>query len=252
MSDVVPLIEPDWPAPPNVRAASTTRIGGVSLGRYASLNLGKNSGDDPAAVDENRRRVFEQLRLPAQPSWIFQVHGARVVQAPFAQFDSDPKADASFTAHGGVVCLVQTADCLPVLFCDEAGTTVAAAHAGWRGLSTGVLEATVKVLPTAPENLLAWLGPAIGPEAFEVGPEVRAAFLGASDEAVAAFRPSDHDGKWMCDLYALARQRLQRAGVTRIHGGGWCTHADAARFYSYRRDGACGRMASLIWLEPRH
>ena len=249
MSDVVPLILPDWPAPANVRAASTTRIGGVSLGRYASLNLGKNSGDDPAAVDENRRRVFAQLHLPTQPSWIFQVHGARVVQAPFA-VGSDPQADASFATRAGVVCLVQTADCLPVLFCDEAGTMVAAAHAGWRGLSTGVLEATITALPTAPENLLAWLGPAIGRDAFEVGPEVRAAFLDASDTAAAAFRPSRNDGKWMCDLYALARQRLQCAGVKQIFGGGWCTYADAARFYSYRRDGACGRMASLIWLEP--
>jgi YfiH family protein len=251
VSSTIPLITPDWPAPANVRAASTTRIGGVSVGRYASLNLGKNTGDDPAAVDENRRRVLGQMHLPALPSWIFQVHGVRVARAPFAP-GSDPEADASFATQAGVVCVVQTADCLPVLFCDQAGTVVAAAHAGWRGLSMGVLEATVTALPASPDHLLAWLGPAIGPDAFEVGSEVRAAFLaalpGAGDAVAAAFQSSRNEGRWTCDLYALARLRLRRAGVKRIFGGGLCTHTDASRFYSYRRDGACGRMATLIWM----
>jgi polyphenol oxidase len=243
------FIHPDWPAPANVGCASTMRHGGVSGGRYASLNLGKGSGDDPAAVDENRRRVFQQLQLPAPPSWIRQVHGTQVVRAPFAAgAQSDPEADACFTTTPGVVCLVQTADCLPVLFCDDAGSVVAAAHAGWRGLAAGVLENTVKTLPVAPDRLMAWLGPAIGPEAFEVGSEVRQAFLRSSLEAVAAFKPGARRGKWLCDLSALARLRLRAAGVDRVFGGGPCTHANPERFFSFRRDGECGRMASLIWL----
>ena len=242
------LLFPDWPAPARVRAACTTRIGGVSQGPYASLNMGRSSGDVSEAVSENRRRVHQALSLPAEPCWIRQVHGARAVQMP--QAAPEPEADASFTIQPGVVCAVQAADCLPVLLCDQAGTVVAAAHAGWRGLAGGVLERTVAALPVPPGDLLAWLGPAIGPEAFEVGQEVREAFLAADAAAVQAFRPGALAGKYYADLFALARMRLARAGVHRVCGGGVSTHADPARFYSYRRDGASGRMAALIWIEP--
>jgi YfiH family protein len=246
MSPALAFIHPDWPAPAGVRAAMTTRGGGVSRGPYASLNLG-GSGDEPAAIAENRRRLAAALGLPAAPCWLRQVHGSRVLRLP-AGADL-PAADAAFTQAAGVVCAVQAADCLPVLLCDDAGQTVAAAHAGWRGLAAGVLEATVGALPVAPPCLLAWLGPAIGAEAFEVGAEVRAQFLERDAAAEPSFRPGAAPGKYHADLFELARQRLRRAGVTRIYGGGDSTHADAARFYSYRRDGVTGRMAALIWLE---
>jgi len=242
------LIIPEWPAPQRVRAACTTRIGGVSEGPWASLNMGRSGGDGSAAVSENRRRVFAALRLPAEPCWIRQVHGTRVARMPGEAIE--PEADASVATTPGTVCLVQAADCLPVLFCDDAGSAVAAAHAGWRGLAAGVLEATVEALPAPAASLMAWLGPAIGPEAFEVGDEVRAAFTAADLQAAGAFRPAEAPGKHYADLFTLARQRLQRAGVARIFGGGLSTHADPQRFYSYRRDGQCGRMAALIWLEP--
>jgi len=241
------LLLPDWPAPARVRAACTTRIGGVSLGAYASLNMGRSAGDASAAVSENRRRVHQALALPAEPCWIRQVHGVRAVQMP--QAAPGPDADASFTIEPGVVCAVHAADCLPVLLCDQSGTVVAAAHAGWRGLAGGVLERTVAALPVPPQALLAWLGPAIGPEAFEVGEEVRECFVAADAAAARAFRPAVLAGKHYADLFALARLRLARAGVHRVHGGGLSTHADPARFFSYRRDGVTGRMAALIWLE---
>lgn len=239
------IIRPDWPAPANVRAAVTTRAGGVSAGAYASLNLGDHVGDDPGAVAENRARLVRALGLPAEPCWLRQVHGTCALDA--AASITGCEADAAFAALPGVVCAVLTADCLPVLFCDRAGTRVAAAHAGWRGLAAGVLEHTADALGAAPEDILAWLGPAIGPDAFEVGGEVRAAFLAQDPTAAGAFRPS-RDGRWLADLYALARHRLMRHGVAAVHGGGWCTHRDAARFYSFRRDGVTGRMASLVWL----
>ena len=241
------LIFPDWPASPRIRAACTTRIGGVSSGAYAGLNMGRGGGDDPAAVSENRRRVHAALQLPAEPCWIRQVHGMRVVRVPDQA--PEPEADASYSLTPGVVCAVQAADCLPVLFCDRAATVVAAAHAGWRGLCGGVLEATVAALPVPPGELLAWLGPAIGPEAFEVGAEVREQFLAADPAAALAFRDGAGPGKHYADLFLLARQRLRRAGVERVYGGGFSTHADPRRFYSYRRDGATGRMAALIWLQ---
>ncbi|WP_029918964.1 peptidoglycan editing factor PgeF [Nevskia soli] len=241
------LLFPEWPAPARVRAACTTRLGGVSQGVYASLNLGR-SGDDSAAVSENRRRVRQALGLPAEPCWIRQVHGVRAVQMP--QAAPDPEADASFTFEPGVVCAVQAADCMPVLFCDRAGTVVAAAHAGWRGLAGGVLERTVAAMGVPPGQLLAWLGPAIGPEAFEVGEEVREAFVTADAAAAGAFRAGAVAGKHYADLFALARMRLAQVGVSQVSGGGLSTHADPARFYSYRRDGVTGRMAALIWLEP--
>ncbi|MDR3414673.1 MAG: peptidoglycan editing factor PgeF [Nevskia sp.] len=248
MTDNPVLIFPDWPAPQPVRAVFTTRQGGVSMGPFASLNMGRSGGDNAAAVSENRRRVFAAAGTPAEPCWIRQVHGACVVRMPGAA--PEPEADASFTTEAGVVCAVQAADCLPVLFCDEAATVVAAAHAGWRGLAAGVLERTIEALPVPPGRLLAWLGPAIGPEAFEVGEEVREAFARHSPYALQAFRAAASPGKYLADLFALARMRLQAAGVQRVYGGGLSTHADAARFYSYRRDGATGRMAALIWIGP--
>lgn len=241
-----PII-PDWPAPRAVRAACSTREGGVSTGLHAGLNLGRSSGDEPAVVAENRRLLAAHLHLPRAPEWLRQVHGTRVVEQP--HLPAEPEADAAFTTQAGIVCCVQAADCLPVLFCDDDATVVAAAHAGWRGLCSGVLESTVVALPVEARRVMAWLGPAIGPEAFEVGEEVREAFIAADSAAAACFRAGDAPGKHYGDLFALARQRLARAGITRVYGGGISTHADPARFYSFRRDGICGRMAALIWID---
>lgn len=237
---------PDWPAPAPVRAWVTTRAGGVSLGAYAGLNLAAHVGDDPVAVAENRARLRAAASLPAEPVWLDQVHG-RSVAVLGADSTAGIEADAAVTDCPQVVCAVLTADCLPVLLCDRAGTRVGAAHAGWRGLADGVLASTVAALDTSPDDLLAWLGPAIGPQAFEVGDEVRARFMLEDERAQAAFKPSPA-GRWLADLYALARLALARAGVTAVWGGGDCTYGDSERFYSYRRDGATGRMASLIWL----
>jgi YfiH family protein len=239
------MIHPDWPAPAQVRTLSTTRQGGFSREPWNSFNLAMHVGDDDRAVAANRHRLQQLAALPADPLWLSQVHGNHVVNVASAGIS--PAADASLSLAPGQVCAVLTADCLPVLFCDRQGTRVAAAHAGWRGLSCGVLEATVASMGTAPELLLAWLGPAIGPAAFEVGDEVRDVFLSAHAAAAHAFA-SHGRGRWLADLYALARIRLQAAGVTAVYGGGWCTFADPQRFFSYRRDGQTGRMASLIWL----
>jgi hypothetical protein len=237
-------LQPAWPAPSNVRAFSTLRHGGVSRGAWASLNLARHVGDDPAAVDENRRRLCAELALPAMPAWLQQVHGTRVVDVGAAQ----PCGDGATTGSPGRVCVVMTADCLPVLFCNRAGTRVAAAHAGWRGLLAGVLEATVARFDDPPGEILAWLGPAIGPEAFEVGEDVRSAYLERDEPAARHFR-AGRPGHWLADLYGLARGRLQRAGVTAVSGGEYCTYSDPERFFSYRRETNTGRMASLIWLQ---
>ena len=240
-------IVPDWPAHSHVRAVSTTRGGGVSTGACATFNLGEHVGDAPAAVAENRRRLREHLGLMQEPRWLQQVHGIRV-----AVLDGWPvagPADAAFTERPGDACVIMTADCLPVLFCDAAGTKVAAAHAGWRGLSAGVLESTVRAMEIDPAELMAWLGPAIGPRAYEVGEEVRRAFVGRAAEAADAFTPGKAPGKWWCDLYRLATQRLNAAGLVRIYGGGLCTVSEPERFFSFRRDGECGRMATLIYME---
>ena len=254
-------IVPDWPAPARVRSLITTRRGGVSVGPYASLNLGQHVGDDPLAVAENRRRLGR--RLPALPCWLNQVHGTQVVDAAAA---SVPDADGVFARHSGFVCAVMSADCLPVLLCDRSGSVVAAAHAGWRGLQAGILERTVAALGVAGGQLLAYLGPAIGPQSFAVGDDVHRAFVDARAEAAAAFTAlpvrqgepglapraadglSTPAGKWLADIYLLARQALARVGVDAIHGGGYCTLHEEGRFFSYRRDGVTGRMASLIWL----
>lgn len=240
------FIEPDWLAPPNIRAYSSLRTGGVSQGVYDSFNLGIHVGDQADHVAANRRLLRENLNLPAEPFWLDQIHGNIAVQAR-REPGPPPAADAAFSDETGVVCVVMTADCLPVLFCNREGTRIAAAHAGWRGLADGVLEATVQALGAG--DWLAWLGPAIGPAAFEVGQSVRQAFtdkLGPCCDC--AFQAVDAS-HWLADLYRLARLSLARAGVTDVYGGDYCTHTDSRRFYSYRRDGQTGRMATLIWRE---
>ncbi len=269
----LPVIAPDWPAPPGVRAALTLRQGGVSAPPFDALNVGRHTGDAPEAVDENRRRIRQALQLPSEPRWLAQVHGADVVSldrdepgGPAADaarpgsvpraaesgaepcVAEPPRADAAITRVPGRVCAIQVADCMPVLFAARDGTAVGAAHAGWRGLAAGVLETTVRALAAEPARLLAWLGPAIGPDHFEVGEEVRTAFLRSDEGASSAFVRNAR-GRWQCDLYALARRRLAALGVGGVYGGGWCTYADPVRFFSYRRDGRCGRMAALVWLE---
>ena len=237
---------PDWPAPPGIRAASTLRRGGVSAAPYAGFNLALHVGDDETRVIANRQRLMTDLQLPAAPCWLNQVHGKQVVKADTGM--TTPAADASYTDDRGVVCAVMTADCLPVLLCRQDGAAVAALHAGWKGLAGGVLEAGVAALGNTP--LLAWLGPAIGPDAFEVGPEVRAIFGQQRTEFLTAFRATE-TGSYRADLYRLARIALTSAGLdpADIHGGGWCTHRQADDFFSYRRDQTTGRMATLIWRE---
>jgi hypothetical protein len=238
------MIVPDWPAPAQVRACTTTRAGGVSAAPYDSFNLAQHVGDDAHSVGENRARLAHALRLPNEPCWLEQVHGMRVIEAG----DPDPRADACWTDRPDTVLAVLTADCLPVLlYTAEGGGRIAAAHAGWRGLCSGVIEASVAALRGTPGQTLAWLGPAIGPRAFVVGDEVRAAFLAHDAAATACFEPAGV-AQWHADLYALARLRLRALGITAVHGGGLCAHGDAARFYSYRRDHLTGRMATLIWM----
>ncbi|CAI1906363.1 Laccase domain protein yfiH [Serratia quinivorans] len=239
------LILPDWPLPAGVKACSTTRHGGISLPPYDSLNLGTHVGDDARAVADNRQRLVEGAGLPQMPVWLDQIHGTRVVRLD-GQTPADLQADAVYSNVPGQVCAVMTADCLPVLFCSQAGDEVAAAHAGWRGLCNGVLEQTLAAFAAEPGCISAWLGPAIGPQQFEVGPEVRAAFIAVDDAAAAAFTPQGD--KFLADIYLLARQRLQRAGIHAIYGGDRCTVSEISHFFSYRRDGITGRLASLIWL----
>ncbi|AGU49245.1 putative multi-copper polyphenol oxidoreductase laccase [Variovorax paradoxus B4] len=250
---------PEWPAPPNVRAVCTTREGGVSQGRYESLNLGDHVGDLAADVAENRRRLAQAIG--ARPIFLQQVHGTGLVA-----LDAEPgivghgtPADACTATAVGMACTIMVADCLPVLFTDESGQRVAAAHAGWRGLAGGVLEAAARCFAAEPKagpghgasKVMAWLGPCIGPRAFEVGPEVKAAFEAHASEAAHCFQPAPAPGKWLADLPALARQRLRAAGVESVHGNdgsdGWCTVANPSRFFSHRRDGVSGRFAALVW-----
>lgn len=244
---LIGVIRPRWPAPPRVQVAFTLRTGGVSTGPYASLNIGAHVGDAAESVDENRRRVCAHLALAARPAWVEQVHGVGVLELDGPGDTERQPADAVVARRPGAVCVIQVADCMPVLFAAADGSAVAAAHAGWRGLAAGVLEATVARLGLAPGALAAWIGPAIGPRHFEVGAEVRAAFMSHDAAASAAFVPNAR-GRWQCDLGALARQRLSALGVGSVSGGEWCTYADPERFFSYRRDGQCGRMAALIWL----
>lgn len=242
---MIELIVPDWPAPGAVRAASTTRQGGFSHPPYDSLNLGDHVGDSGEQVTTNRRCLRETLNLPAEPVWLEQVHGARVVAAE--QVTGMVQADASYTRQPGCICAVLTADCLPVLLCDQAGAQVAIVHGGWRGLTGGVLGSTLARMDGDSSNLLAWLGPAIGPSAFEVGDEVRQQFLDLDSGNAACFRASPA-GRWLANIYGLARRQLHDLGVAAVYGGGWCTFSEPEHFFSYRRDGRTGRMASLIWL----
>jgi len=238
------FIYPDWPAPKNVRALQTTRLNGLSTAPYHSLNLGRHVGDD--AVTVMRNRMLLAPYLPSEPVWLTQTHGVQVLDAGLAP--CDPEGDASVAKQPGAVCVVMTADCLPVLLCDQKGSVVAAVHAGWRGLCAGVIEAAVKKMDVPPTTLMAWLGPAISVRAFEVGEEVRRAFIIKDAQAAAAFVPGAAD-KWQADIYQLARLCLQGLGITQIYGGDFCTYTDAARFFSYRRDGLTGRMGTFIWLD---
>ncbi len=235
---------PDWPAPAQVKALQTTRAGGISSTPYDSLNLGDHVGDAPLAVAHNR--MLLNTLLPSEPVWLEQAHGTLVANADHAS--CLPQADACIARHRAAVCVVMTADCLPILLCDKQGSVVGAAHAGWKGLAAGVIEATVQAMNVAPQNLMAWLGPAISQDAFEVGDEVRAAFIAAQPQALVAFIPGQH-GKWLADLSALARLRLNALGITQIYGGDYCTYREREHFFSYRRDGATGRMGTFIWLD---
>ena len=241
------LIWADWPAPPNIKALCTTRQGGVSSAPFDQLNLGDHVGDDPQAVLDNRQSLLNSLSLVKAAQWLKQVHGVEVVEAfPDQQIR---QADACYTTEAGVACVIMTADCLPVLFTDRSGSKVAAAHAGWRGLAEGVLEQTLSQFDD-PSEVMVWMGPAIGPDAFEVGQEVYDRFVDDLAQSPDAFKPSpSHNERWMADIYRLARLRLNRAGVRQIFGGGLCTYTDSERFFSYRRQAQTGRMASLIWME---
>ncbi len=239
------LVEPDWPAPDSIRAVSTARAGGASKAPYASLNLGTHVGDRTDAVNANRKLLSDHLGLTDHPRWLNQVHGNMIVSAE--DVVTPVSADGSITSALQVVCAVMTADCLPILLCDNSGIHVGAVHGGWRSLAGGVIEAAVAAFVARgadPGNMLCWLGPAIGPGAYEVGPEVRDALYGQNDvDAMTA----NSGGRWQLDLYALARIRLRQCGITRAFGGDFCTYTDSERFFSYRRDGVCGRQATLIW-----
>lgn len=243
---LIDWLTPEWPAPPAVRALSSWRAGGVSTEPFKSLNLGGHVGDAPEAVAENRRRLCAAAGVPTEPVWLSQQHGTGVLDldAP----GEGRVADASLTRIPGRVCAILTADCLPLLLADDSGRGVAAAHAGWRGLAAGVIEATVDALAVPPRSLLAWIGPGIGRGHFEIGPEVRTELLCGDPEAAAAFDPSP-TGRFMADLPWLARRRLERLGIERIYGGGACTYASPEQYFSHRRDGRTGRQATLIWLE---
>jgi len=235
---------PDWPVPPRVRAWVTERAGGASTGSYATLNLATHVGDSPERVAANRSLLRAGMQLPAEPVWLEQVHGATVLDL---DNDAVVPADGAVTSRAGVVCAVLTADCLPVIFAGRDASRVGVAHAGWRGLLSGVLPAAVSALRTPPAEIVAWLGPAIGAASYEVGADVRDAYLARDASAAAAFTPNAR-GRWQADLYALARASLAKAGVGAVHGGGFCTYRDADRFFSHRREAPCGRFATLVWL----
>lgn len=243
------VIKPDWPAPAHVKAYTTLRHGGVSVAPYDSFNLAQHVGDDPAHVEQNRAILKKMLNLPNEPIWLEQVHST--IALPATPENQGKTADAAFTNQANRICVVMTADCLPVFLCDRAGTHVAVIHAGWRGLANGVIENTLTMLNVPRENLMAYLGPAIGANAYEVGDEVRQFFLDAHSEAIHAFTPSPNQ-RWLADMYALARLRLRLEGVMDIYGGEYCTYSDKEQFFSYRRDGSkTGRMASLIYIDDQ-
>ena len=237
---------PDWPAPARVGAWVTERAGGASSGSYAALNLATHVGDAPERVAENRARLRAGVPLPSEPVWLEQVHGTNVLDL---DRDAAAPADGAVTSRAGVVCAVLTADCLPVILASRDGARVGVAHAGWRGLLNGVLPAAVRALRTPPEAIVAWLGPAIGAASYEVGADVRDAYLARDARTDEAFTPNER-GRWQADLYALARGSLAGAGVGAVHGGGFCTYREADRFFSHRREAPCGRFATLVWLAP--
>jgi len=240
------FLVPDWSAPSAVKSLVTTRAGGASTSPFDHFNLATHVEDNMTDVQRNRSLLQAEAGLPAEPIWLQQVHGIQVVRAELAE--QEHIADASTTAEADVVCTIMTADCLPVLFCNQSGTQVAAAHAGWRGLANGILETTRNTFECESVDIMAWLGPAIGPQAFEVGDDVRDIYLDADPALAAVFAPGK-PGKWVLDIYAAARLRLAALGITNVSGGEYCTYTDQARFYSYRRDGQTGRMASLIWID---
>lgn len=246
MATAEQLIIPDWPVPKQIKACVSTRLGGVSEVPYQGLNLGAHVGDLIEHVQANRAELQHLSGFSGEVQWLNQVHSNIALELPTAL--ADRTADASYTHQANTVCAVLTADCLPAIFTDKNGTQVAAAHAGWRGLCDGVLEETLKTFSN-PTEVLVWLGPAIGPEAFEVGPEVRKAFMAVDAQAEQAFKSSHNEGKWLGNLYLLAKQRLALFGCEQVYGGDFCTFTDQERFYSYRRDGVTGRMATLIWIE---
>lgn len=235
-------LKPDWPAPDNVLAATTLRFGGFSQGSYSSLNPASHVSDNATAVEKNRGLIKSMLVLPAEPVWLAQYHSDRVIDAAIAT--GTESADASFTDQAGIVCAVLTADCLPLLVCSQNGQKIAAIHAGWRGLLAGIISNTIAAMQT--NDVLVWLGPAIGAACFEVGAEVRGMFLAKSSAFACAFT-AEKDGKCLADIYQLASIELAGLGVTRIYGGGFCTVTESERFFSYRRDHVTGRMATLIW-----
>lgn len=245
MMPVIEVIAADWPVPDQIKAVSTTRLGGQSLAPYDDLNLANHVGDDRDIVQKNRVQLMQILALSDSPLWLQQVHGTRIVS--YNPATEVPEADGAYTASPQEVLAVMTADCLPVLISNKQGTEVAAVHAGWRGLLNGVIEAAIQRFHSSPEEILVWLGPAIGPTAFEVGDDVRTQFMSIDNQASKAFR-DNRPGHWLADIYQLARQRLNRLGVDAVYGGGLCTVTDPNRFFSYRRDGVTGRMASLIWI----
>jgi polyphenol oxidase len=235
-------LQPEWPAPANIHAATTLRTGGISQGVYTSLNPATHVGDNPESVSKNRQIIKTLLNLPSEPIWLNQIHSNRAVKA--IATDTPQQADASYTDQSNVVCVVMTADCLPLLVCSADGSEIAAIHAGWRGLLDGVIDNTIAALQN--RDVLVWLGPTIGSERFEVGNEVRAAYVAKSAKYASAFNQQS-DTKWLADIYQLARINLAFLGITKIYGGDFCTVTDEKRFYSYRRDKVTGRMATLIW-----
>ena len=240
------FIYPDWPAPAQVKALTTTRIGGFSETPFDSFNLSLRSGDDVERVRRNRALLVKSAHLPAEPLWLRQVHGNRVVDAAVSKPYSE--GDGSYVDKPGHVCVVLTADCCPIFLCDGAGSRVAVLHGGWRGLARGLIEQGVALMNVPGRELMAWLGPAIGPQAFEVGDDVYEAFVAHNGEAEGAFTKKEN-GRWLADICRLARQRLRAVGVTHVYGGKYCTVSEHERFFSYRRDRICGHMASLIWLD---
>jgi len=245
MKTNLPVIIPDWPAPANIRALSTTRTGGCSLPPYQQLNLGMHVGDEEFRVINNRHLLSTSKKLPQPPRWLKQIHSTQVINTQ--DWYAGIEADACISQTTEAVCAVMTADCLPILLCDVQGNHVAAIHAGWRGLAAGIIENTIAKMACHSNKLIAWLGPAIGPSAFEVGTEVRKAFVDINATDAVAF--SAHDSQWLADLYLLAQHRLKAAGISAIYGGNFCTFTDQQRFFSYRRDGVTGRMATMIWID---